>query len=60
VGDKPIRASRRSAQWCLDAIDQCWSQKEPQIRANEKAEAKRAYDDARAIYREILQASEVD
>jgi hypothetical protein len=60
VGDKPIRASRRSAQWCLDSIDQCWSQKEPQIRQSEKAEAKQAYDEARAIYRKILNESEVD
>jgi hypothetical protein len=29
VGDKPIRASRRSAEWCLTAVDQCWSQKAP-------------------------------
>src|SRR5262249_13963169 len=27
VGGKPIRASRRSAQWCLDAVGQCWTQK---------------------------------
>jgi hypothetical protein len=26
VNDRPIRASRRSAQWCLDGVDQCWSQ----------------------------------
>jgi hypothetical protein len=60
VGDKPIRASRRSAQWCLDSIDQCWSQKEPQIRASEKAAARKAYDEAEVIYRAILAESEVD
>jgi hypothetical protein len=60
VGDKPIRASRRSAQWCLRAIDQCWSQKEPQIRTSEKADAKKAYDEAKAIYEKILQGTDVD
>ncbi|HXI52721.1 MAG TPA: CehA/McbA family metallohydrolase, partial [Candidatus Saccharimonadales bacterium] len=28
VDGKPIRASRRSAEWCLKGVDQCWSQKE--------------------------------
>ena len=27
VGGKPIRASRRSAQWCLDAVEVCWKPK---------------------------------
>ena len=34
VGDRPIRASRRSAEWCLDAVDVCWEQKKKAIRAN--------------------------
>src|SRR5262249_39921678 len=29
VGGKPIRASRRSAEWCLGAVNQCWTQKAP-------------------------------
>ena len=33
VGGKPIRASRKSAEWCLKGVDQCWSQKEQAIRA---------------------------
>ena len=33
VGGKPIRASRRSAQWCLDSVNQCWTQKSPRISA---------------------------
>jgi len=24
---KPIRASRRSAEWCLASVNQCWTQK---------------------------------
>ena len=35
VGGKPIRASRRSAEWCLKGVDQCWSQKERFIKADE-------------------------
>ncbi len=60
VADKPIRASRRSADWCIRSIDQCWSQKEPRIRDTEKADARAAYDQAKAIYRKILGESEVE
>ena len=28
VGGSPIRASRKSVEWCLKGVDQCWSQKE--------------------------------
>ena len=54
VGDKPIRASRRSAEWCLTAVDQCWTQKAPAIRASERAEARAAYDHARAVYKRLI------
>jgi hypothetical protein len=54
VAGKPIRASRKSAEWCLKSVDQCWSKKEPAIRATEKEEAKKAYDVARAAYKKIL------
>ena len=27
VGGKPIRASKKSAEWCLKSVDQCWSKK---------------------------------
>jgi len=27
VGDKPVRASKTSAEWCLNAVNQCWTQK---------------------------------
>src|SRR5258705_531398 len=39
VNDKPIRASRQSAEWCLKAVDQCWSQKSSHIRLEERGEA---------------------
>jgi len=54
VDGKPIRASRKSAQWCLDAVDVCWKQKKPLIREAEQVEAAAAYEAARKIYRTIL------
>jgi len=57
VDGKPIRASKRSAQWCLDAVDVCWKQKEPRIRAEEKAAAAAAFDVARRAYAKILRES---
>jgi len=54
VGGRPIRASRRSAEWCLAAVDRCWSQKGPKIRNRERDAAARAYDHARAQYRRIV------
>jgi hypothetical protein len=54
VGGKPVRASKRSAEWCLKGVDQCWSKKEPAIRASEKDDARKAYDAAREAYRKIL------
>ena len=55
VGDTPIRASRKSAEWCLKAVDQCWAQKGPRIRLEERGEAERTYEAARAAYRQRLQ-----
>jgi hypothetical protein len=60
VAGRPIRASRKSAEWCLAAVEQCWSQKGPRIRARERDAAIRAYDHARRRYRAILAESEVD
>ena len=54
VEGKPLRASRRSAEWCLRGVDQCWSQKERFYVGEERQEAIYAYDHARAIYRRIL------
>jgi hypothetical protein len=57
VDGRPIRASRRSAAWCLHAVNQCWTQKAPQIRASELEEARRAYDHARQVYQQRLAES---
>lgn len=55
VGGKPIRASERSARWCLDGVDKCWSQKERFIKADELADARAAYDHARQTYRRLVE-----
>jgi hypothetical protein len=57
VDNKPIRASKRSADWCLKAIDRCWEQKVRSIRAGERAEAEQAYEKARVEYRKIRDES---
>lgn len=65
VAGKPVRASKKSADWCLKAVDVCWNAKIDQIRkkadqardpGGEKtaADAKAAYDQAREIYAKVL------
>ncbi len=53
VNDKPIR-EKRSLEWCLKSVDQCWSQKEALIDPKEHADAVAAYEHARKMYRERL------
>jgi hypothetical protein len=60
VDGKPIRASKRSAQWCRDAVEVCWKQKEPQTRASEKGAARAAYDVARQAYEKIFDEAHDD
>ena len=57
VGGQPVRASRRSAEWALDAVNQCWSQKAGRIKASELEGARKAYDHARAVYRRLIAES---
>jgi hypothetical protein len=60
VDGEQVRTSKRSAQWCLDSVDQCWSQKERFIAKVEMAEAQTAYAHARKEYRKRLAESPVD
>jgi hypothetical protein len=60
VGGKPIRASKKSARWCLAAIDKCWVEKKKAIRKTELAAAQKAYDVARAAYKKVLAECEGD
>ena len=57
VDNQPIRASRRSAEWCLAAVNQCWSQKSVAIAPKERAAAVKAYDHAREVYRRLIAES---
>ena len=49
VSGKPMRPLRASAEWCLAAVDQCWTQKAPKISARELPDARQAYDHAREV-----------
>lgn len=53
VDNKPIRASRESAQWCANAVRQCWTQKAPRIAADQLAAAHAAYEHAAAVYKQL-------
>jgi hypothetical protein len=60
VAGRPIRASRKSAEWCLQAVDQCWSQKAGKISATEREASEKAYEHAREVYRRIIAESKAD
>lgn len=53
VDGKPVR-ERRSIEWCLQGVDQCWSQKQPLIDPKEMPDAIAAYEHARKTYRARL------
>ena len=55
-----MRASRRSVEWCLKSVDQCWSQKEKFMKGEEIEQAKAAYDHARATYQSLLAESDAE
>jgi len=53
--------SRRSAEWCLKGVDECWSQKKKRfIKADEMADARAAYDHARKAYQKLLSEAKVE
>ena len=56
VGKRPIRASQRSARWCVEVIELLWKNRHRNITEKERAAARQAYDRAierfRAIERE--------
>jgi hypothetical protein len=60
VGDRPVRASRRSVQWCIESVEQCWRNKERTYAPAEMQDAIEAYNHARREYRRILAETEVD
>lgn len=60
VAGKPVRVSRRSAQWCLDCIEALWEHLGKRIRESERTEAAAAWDHARVTYRQILSECAMD
>lgn len=59
VANKPIRASRRSAQWCRACVDKVWEVKSPFMRESERPAAAEAFDRARKTYDQIISECEV-
>jgi hypothetical protein len=57
VGGRPIRASRRSAEWCLRGVDQCWHEKATFYHPDEIDAAQAAYEHARLFYRRVRDES---
>jgi len=55
VNGRPMQPLKKSVEWCLAAVDQCWSQKASQIAPGEMAAAKEAYEHARGTYRRLAQ-----
>jgi hypothetical protein len=53
VAGKPIRASRRSAEWCVGVIEQLWRVRKTEIAPDERAEAERTFQKAIEMYRRI-------
>jgi len=53
VDGKPIHESK-SAEWCRQAVDQCWKMKQGNIRSEERPAAEAAYDQARKVYDTII------
>jgi hypothetical protein len=53
VGKQPIRASRRSALWCLESAEQLWRARGRSIAPGERNDARRAFDRAIETYRRI-------
>ena len=60
VGNKPIRASKSSAEWCLKGLEECWTNKVKLIRDSEREAASQAYDVAREAYKKIADESQGD
>ena len=57
IAGKPIRASKASAQWCIDVIEQLWRARRNAIIEPERDEAKKTFDKAIEIYKKIREES---
>lgn len=57
VDDQPVRASRRSAEWCLAGVARCKQQKRIFIHESELQDFEDAYEHARKTYERIASES---
>jgi hypothetical protein len=57
IDEKPVRI-RKSAEWCRQAVDQCWKMKQANIREEERTAAAATYEEARKIYDNIISESQ--
>jgi hypothetical protein len=57
VGDAPVRASRRSALWCIETIERLREQRRNSIREPERSAAMQAYDEAVEKFQRIAAES---
>jgi hypothetical protein len=57
IGNKPIRASRDSARWCIETIHLLWKNRHERIAEPERPAARAAYDRAIALYEQIAEES---
>jgi hypothetical protein len=51
INDQPVRASRASAQWCIDTIELLWENRNNRIAEHEREEAKATFDRALTTFR---------
>ncbi|MEM8668938.1 MAG: CehA/McbA family metallohydrolase [Planctomycetota bacterium] len=54
VDEQPIRGTLDSVRWCLAGVEQCWKSKQPTYAVEEQADARAAYEHARAFYQRLL------
>jgi hypothetical protein len=57
VKNRPIRANRFSAEWCLRCVEQCWKSKAHTYRTDERTGAKQDYETAISVFRKIVEES---
>lgn len=60
VDGKPIRASKRSAEWCLAGVKKCRDQKRRFMGDDEIEDFNETYDHAEKVYRQIIAESVAD
>jgi hypothetical protein len=60
IGDQPIRASRDSARWCMEVIQQLWNVRHKYIAEAERPTARAAYDRALQRFEKIAAESTND